>query len=368
MSSLKPKIDLNSIPTYKGGDSSLDQYTSVVKLSSNENPFGPSENAIDAYNNINSTLNRYPDGNASHLKESISVIYDVDPKRLICGAGSDEILCLACRAYAGIGDEIIHTEHAFSMYSIYAKSVGAKPVSVAEHNITADIDAILNGVTDRTKIVFLANPNNPTGTILNKTKILDLRKNLRQDILLVLDGAYSEFMSTDDHDGALFLSETSRNVLITRTFSKIYGLAALRVGWGYADPSIITLLEKLRNPFNLNSSAIITASAAIRDIEYTNKLRRYNSDIMREFIAKFRSIGLGVVGDSGNFILTKFPDKKDRSAEKADLFLRKSGIIVRRVESYGLSNYLRVTVGKKAEMDIVFEELKKFLEGKDGKN
>ena len=368
MSLLKSKIDIKNIPLYQGGESKLDQFSSVIKLSSNENPFGPSSSAINAYNEVKTKLHLYPDGSASGLKEALSEIYQVPKGRIICGAGSDEILCLACRAYSGPNDEIIHTQHAFSMYSIYAKSVGAFPVIAKEKNLTADIELILKCVSKKTKIVFLANPNNPTGTVLNRKDIVDLREALREDILLVLDGAYSEYMSQEDHDGALSLANTYENVLVTRTFSKIYGLAALRVGWGYGDISIIETLEKLRNPFNLNSPAIIAAREAVRDIGYTKHLREHNSQMIKEFIPKFRSLGLEINGEAANFILAKFPKNENKSADQADRFLRSSGIIVRRVNSYGLSDYLRITVGTKPQMNELYLKLKQFFEGNNVKD
>ena len=368
MSLLKSKIHIKNIPLYQGGESKLDQFSSITKLSSNENPFGPSPNAIKAYNDVQSKLHLYPDGSASELKEAISDIYQVSKDRIICGAGSDEILCLACRAYSGPNDEVIHTQHAFSMYSIYAKSVGALPIISQEKNLTANIESILKSVSQKTKIVFLANPNNPTGTVLNKNDVLYLRESLREDILLVLDGAYSEYMLEDDHDGALSLASTFKNVLITRTFSKIYGLAALRVGWGYADISIIETLEKIRNPFNLNSSAIAAAREAVKDVVYTKYLQDHNSQVMNEFISKFRSLGLEITGEAGNFILVKFPHGLNKSAAEADSYLRSFGIIVRRVDGYGLINFLRITVGTQKQMNEVFLRLKQFLEGNNVKD
>ena len=242
----QPKPGVMDITLYVGGKSRIQGVSRVIKLSSNEAALGPSPKAIAAYENAKGALHRYPAGDAGELRAAIAEIHKVDPDRIICGSGSDEILGLLCRAYAGPGDEVIHTAHGFLMYDIYTRSVGATPVSVPEKNITTDVDAILAAVTPRTKIVFIANPNNPTGTYLPTAEVERLRAGLREDIVLVLDAAYAEFMDVPDYDNGLKMAGSTPNTVVTHTFSKIYGLGALRIGWGYGAKAIIDALERLR--------------------------------------------------------------------------------------------------------------------------
>ena len=362
----QPRAGLMDIPLYEGGTSRLAGHDRVIKLSSNESALGPSPKAIDAYARHMGTLTRYPDGQASDLKAAIEEIHGFDPARVICGAGSDEILCLVCRAYAGPGDEIIHTAHGFLMYGIYARSVGATPIVVPETNLTADVDAILGAVTDATKIVFLANPNNPTGTYLPQSELIRLRDGLREDIVLVIDGAYAEFMDTTDYDAGLSLVDSTDNTLMTRTFSKIYGLASLRAGWAYGPRSMIEALERLRSPFNLTTPAIAAAAAAMRDTAHTQTAQAHNAKWMSIALQRLRALGLEIVGEAANFVLPRFPDEPGCTAADADRFLKEQGIIARRVEEYGLANRLRITIGTDEEMDEVLTALTQFMERGDG--
>lgn len=361
----QPRAGLMDIPLYEGGKSSLSGHDRVIKLSSNESALGPSPNAITAYADVAANLVRYPDGGAGALKVAISDVHDLPVEQIICGAGSDEILCLVCRAYAGPDDEIIHTEHGFLMYGIYARSVGATPVIVPETNLTADVDAILAAVTDVTKIVFLANPNNPTGTVLPMAELNRLRDELRDDIVLVLDGAYAEFMKDDDYDAGRGLAENTSNTLMTRTFSKIYGLANLRVGWAFGAQSLIETLERLRSPFNINGAAIAAATEAMRDVEHTKAAQEHNSRWMGVAVQRLRALGLEITGESGNFVLPKFPDTPGKTAADADAFLQEKGIIVRRVANYGLPHHLRITLGTDEEMEAVLSALTTFMESAD---
>lgn len=362
----QPRAGLMDIPLYEGGKSSLKGHGRVIKLSSNESALGPSPAALAAHADVASSLVRYPDGNATALKSAISDVHGLDPNHLICGAGSDEILCLVCRAYAGPGDEVLHTAHGFLMYGIYARSVGATPIVVPETNLTADVDAILAAVTDATKVVFVANPNNPTGTVLPDAELARLRESLRDDVVLVVDGAYAEFMDGSGYDGGRALVENTPNTVMTRTFSKIYGLASLRVGWAFAPQSIIETLERLRSPFNVNGAAIAAASAAMRDVAHTIAAFDHNVRWMGVAVQRLRSLGLDVVGESGNFVLPKFPTAPGRTAAAADTFLQSKGIIVRRVENYGLSDHLRITLGQDDEMEAVLTALTEFMGGDDG--
>ncbi len=360
------RAGLMDIPLYEGGKSSLKGHDRVIKLSSNESALGPSPAALSAYEAAASGLLRYPDGSAADLKAAIHEVHGLDADCLICGAGSDEILCLVCRAYAGPGDEIIHTAHGFLMYGIYARSVGATPVVVPETNLTADVDAILTAVTDATKLVFVANPNNPTGTVLSASELARLRHALREDIVLVVDGAYAEFMDGSDYDGGRELAASTPNTLMTRTFSKIYGLASLRVGWAFGPKSIIGTLERLRSPFNINGAAIAAAAAAMRDVAHTEAAKDHNNRWMGVAVQRLRALGLAVTGESGNFVLPEFPDAPGKTAADADAFLQSQGMIVRRVENYGLPNHLRITLGTDEEMDSVLNALTQFMGGSSG--
>jgi len=363
MGTLKPRSGVMDIPLYIGGKSVHKDHKHVIKLSSNENPLGASINALDAYKDKYSSLHLYPDDSSESLKSAISKVHNLNRNKIICGAGSDEILSLACRAYAGFGDEIIHTEHAFLMYGIYARSVGATPISVREKNLTADPEAIIDSVTDSTRIVFLANPNNPTGTVLEPEIVKSLRLRLREDILLVLDGAYSEYMNISDHDGGLNLAENFTNVLVTRTFSKIYGLAGLRVGWAFGDESIINALERIRSPFNISTPALAAASMAMLDREHVNKSKERNSYVKKLVLNKMRSLGLEIIGESGNFVLTRFSSEGEKTAIKVESFLASQGILVRNVENYALPNHLRITIGTEEDMKRVLLLLENFLKG-----
>lgn len=362
----QPRAGLMDISLYEGGKSSLKGHDRVIKLSSNESALGPSPAALSQYVAVASELARYPDGSVAYLKAAIHEVHGLDSDRLICGAGSDEILCLVCRAYAGPGDEVIHTEHGFLMYGIYARSVGATPVVVPETNLTADVDAILAAVTDATKVVFVANPNNPTGTVLSTAELARLRESLREDIVLVVDGAYAEFMDDYDYDGGRALAERTSNTLITRTFSKIYGLASLRVGWAFGPKSIIETLERLRSPFNINGVAIAVAAAAMRDVTHTENAKAHNNRWMSVAVQRLRALGLAVIGESGNFVLPEFPGAPGKTAADADAFLQSKGMIVRRVENYGLPNHLRITLGSDEEMELVLNALTQFMGGSSG--
>lgn len=362
----QPRAGLMDIPLYEGGKSSLSGHDRVIKLSSNESALGPSPKAAQAYEETVSDLARYPNGGANALKDAISEVHDLPRDQIICGAGSDEILCLVCRAYAGPGDEVIHTAHGFLMYGIYARSVGAKPVVVPETNLTADVDAILAAVTDATKIVFLANPNNPTGTVLPTAELTRLREGLREDILLVMDGAYAEFMDDVDYDAGRALAETNPNTIMTRTFSKIYGLANLRVGWAFGPQGLIETLERIRSPFNINGAAIAAAAEAMRDVAHTKAAQDHNTRWMGVAVQRLRALGLEITGECGNFVLPKFPEVPGKTAADADAFLQRQGIIVRRVANYGLPNHLRITLGTDEEMEAVLSALTKFMGGDDG--
>ena len=357
---LNVKESIYLINPYTPGLSKIEGSVKIVKLSSNENPYGPSPKAIEAYTNEVQYLHRYPDGSATMLRNSIGKVFNLDSNRIICGAGSDEIISLLCLAYASKGDEVIYTEHGFLMYKISALSVGATPVSVPEVDLRTSVDNILAAVTKNTKIVFIANPNNPTGTYIAQQEVLKLRKGLRDDILLVLDGAYAEYVAKEDYSLGNEIVDMGQNTVVTRTFSKIYGLAALRIGWAYCPSEIADVLNRIRGPFNVSIPAISAATAALEDIEYTEKLKQNNISSLTTMIADLKQIGLICVDSVCNFILIKFKD--ELTANDAFKHLMSRGIIVRSVNNYGLPQYLRVTIGTPEDNEAVINALKEFMD------
>ena len=361
MAQPQPRPGVMDIPLYVGGESKIKGVSRVIKLSSNEAALGPSPKAVAAYAEAQGSLSRYPIGDYPPLREALGKLHGLDPTRIICGCGSDEILNLVTRAYAGPGDEIIHTAHGFAIYPIYTLSVGATPVSVAEKNITADVDAILAAVTLRTKVVFLANPNNPTGTYIPASELARLREGLREDIVLVLDGAYAEFVMAADYDSGLGLARDTANTLVTRTFSKIYGLAALRIGWGTAAKSIIDALERLRAPFNVSLPAQIAALAAVHDQAHIKMAQDHNNKWMRVAVQRLRGLGLTVRGEQANFVLSEFAETGAKTAKTCDAFLRSKGIIVRPVAGYGLPNALRMSIGNDEETTLLLDAVAEFM-------
>lgn len=361
MTSIKPQSGIMDISPYKGGVSELDGIADVVKLSSNENPFGASQAARDAYAKAAHQLHRYPATDHAELRAAIADVHGLDAERIICGAGSDEVISLLCQAYAGIGDEIIHTEHGFSMYRISTLAAGATPVEVRERERVVDVDAILAACNERTKLVFIANPANPTATMIGGNEVAKLADGLPKQTLLVLDGAYAEYV--DGFDGGAALVEQRDNVIMTRTFSKLYGLGGLRVGWGYGPADVIDVLNRIRGPFNISNPQMDTAVAAVRDVEYAEKCRFENAR-MRVWLADGLA-KLGIPSDTScaNFILARFADQAE--AEACDEYLKTQGLIVRRVAGYKLPNCLRITVGDEASCRRVVHAVAGFKETRE---
>lgn len=336
-----PQPGIMEIALYKGGASQLDGISNALKLSSNENPLGPSDAAKEAFSRASHELHRYPPTDHASLRAAIADVWDVDAERVFCGVGSGEILKLLSEAYAGPGDEVMFTEHGFSMYPIYAHACGATPVVVPEHERVVDVDAMLNACTEKTRLVLIANPANPTGTMVGAAEIARLADGLPPKALLVLDGAYAEYV--DGFDAGRGLVESRDNVVMTRTFSKIYGLGGMRVGWGYGPQAVIDVLNRIRGPFNLSTAALAAAEAAVRDTEHTEKCRVENAR-WREWMATALA-ELGVPSDTStaNFVLARFTDTAE--AQSCDAHLQSVGIIVRQVAGYGLPHCLRITVG-----------------------
>ncbi|WP_372603327.1 histidinol-phosphate transaminase [Actibacterium sp.] len=344
MSDITPQPGIMEIKLYQGGQSHIAGKTDVLKLSSNENPFGASDKTKEAFARSVHKLHRYPNTDHAALRTAIAEVHGLDANRIICGVGSDEVLQFVAHAFAGPGDEIIHTEHGFSMYPILAHMVGATPVCVPERERTVDVDAILAACTENTKIVFIANPANPTGTMIGGNEVARLADGLPKGAILVHDGAYTEYV--EGFDGGAGLVESRDNVIMTRTFSKIYGLGGLRIGWGYGPQELIDVMTRIRQPFNLSETQMATAEAAVRDVEYVEKCRAENTR-MRAWLAEALA-ELGVPSDTStaNFVLARFASADEALA--CDAFLKNEGIIVRHVAGYGLPNCLRITVGDEA--------------------
>jgi histidinol-phosphate aminotransferase len=347
----QPRPGVLDIAPYIPGKSSAPGVEKVFKLSSNETPLGPSKHAIAAYRAVGEHLEDYPDGSAGALREAIGEAFGLDPDRIVCGAGSDDLLNLLARAYLKDGDEAIHATHGFLVYPIATLAAGAKPVVAPETNYTVNVDAILQCVTPKTKVVFVANPNNPTGTYIPFDEVKRLHKGLPPHVLLVLDAAYAEYVQRNDYESGIELVATSENVVMCRTFSKIYGLAALRLGWMYGPAHVVDAVNRVRGPFNVNAPAIAAGIAAIRDTAHIVRAREHNT----------RWLGLKVTPSVANFVLIHFPETKGRSAKEADAFLTRRGLILRQVGAYKLPNALRMSVGTEEANRLVVKALGEFL-------
>ena len=357
----QPRPGVLDIAPYVPGKSSAPGIDKVIKLSSNESPLGPSPKAVAAYKTAAAKLEDYPDGAVTELRAAIGRVFGLDPARIICGAGSDDLLNLLAHAYLRDGDEVIYSAHGFLMYPIYALGHGGKPIAVPEKNYTADIDAILAAVTPRTRIVFIANPNNPTGTYVPFDEIKRLQQKLPPDVILVLDAAYAEYVQRNDYEAGIELVATSENVVMCRTFSKIHGLAAVRLGWLYGPAHIVDALNRVRNPFNVNTPAMKAGIAAIEDAAHVETSVAHNTRWLGWLTQEIGKLGLKVTPSVANFVLIHFPETKGRTAADADAFLTKRGLILRRVAGYGLPNALRMTVGTEEANHLVVKALADFL-------
>jgi len=340
-----PRPGVMAIHAYVPGKSSAPGVAKVYKLSSNETPLGPSPRAVEAYRCVAGHLQDYPDGGATALREAIGRAFGLDPARLVCGFGSDDLLTLLARVYLADGDEAIHTTHGFLVYPIATLSTGARPVMAAETNYTADVDAILAAVTERTKIVFLANPNNPTGTYLPFDEVRRLHRGLPPPVLLVLDAAYAEYVRRNDYEAGIELVATSENVVMCRTFSKVHGLAAVRLGWMYGPAHVVDAVNRIRGPFNVSSPASAAGIAAIQDTGHVERSVAHNEKWLAWLTAEVGKLGLEVTPSVANFILIHFPRTRGRTAAEADKALTARGIILRQVGAYGLPDALRMSVG-----------------------
>lgn len=358
----RPRPGILDIAPYVPGESALPSGLKPVKLSSNETPFGPSPAAVEACRSACASAERYPDGQATALRAAIGEVHGLDPANIVCGAGSDELLNLLAHAYLGPGDEAIYTEHGFLVYPIAIRANGATPVVAPERDLTTDVDAILERVTPRTRMVFLANPNNPTGTVIPDSEIRRLRAGLPDDVVLVLDGAYAEYVSgrPDYEDGARLVSETG-NTVMTRTFSKVYGLAALRLGWAYCPAPIADVLNRIRGPFNVSALALAAGEAAIRDQDHVAASVAHNAKWLPRLEKAFADMGLRVTPSVTNFILIHLPPQPGRTIADLDAFLKSRAILLRRVGAYGLPDAIRMSIGTDAENEAVLAAVRDFL-------
>ena len=355
----QPKPGILDIAPYVPGKSGA-AGARVYKLSSNESPLGPSPAARKAYAESADTLALYPDGSATALREAIARRYGLAADRIVCGAGSDELLQLLAHAYLGPGDEGLYSQHGFLVYPIVIAANGAKAVTAKERDHTSDVDALLAGVSPRTRIVFLANPNNPTGTYVPVAEVKRLHAGLPPSCLLVLDAAYAEYVRRNDYESGIELVASFDNVVMTRTFSKIHGLAAVRLGWAYCPAHVADVLNRIRGPFNLNSGAIAAGVAAIEDRAHVEKAVAHNEEWLAVLTREIEKLGLKVTPSVGNFLLVHFPGGRHGAAE-ADAFLVARGIILRRMESYGLPSALRLTIGTAEANRAVIAALREFL-------
>ena len=355
-----PRPGILDIAPYVGGESKAAGMSRVIRLASNESALGPSRRAVEAYRAAAGELHRYPDGASHELREALGRRHGLDPRRIVCGTGSDELISLLARCYAGPGDEVLHSRHGFLMYPIAAQAVGALPVAVPEKSLTTDVDGLLARVSEKTRLVFIANPNNPTGTFLPPDAIRRLHAGLPRSTVLVIDAAYAEFVTRNDYEPGIELVDAAENVVMLRTFSKIYALAALRIGWGYFSAPIADMMNRIRGVFNINLPAQAAAVAALEDIAAIDRAREHN-DIWRPWLEReLEALGLAVTPSVANFVLVRFP-AAPRNAEAAFAFLQSRAILVRKMGAYGLGEHLRITIGLEEELRAVVAALAEFL-------
>lgn len=357
----KPRAGILDIEAYVPGDSESAGTKPPVKLSSNETPLGPSPAAVAAFSACSGALHRYPDGSALDLRQAIADHYGLNGERIVCGAGSDELLSLLAQCYLSAGDEGIFTEHGFLVYRIAILASGGVPVVAKETKFTTDVDAILAKVTDRTRIVFIANPNNPTGTYIPVEEVRRLREGLPDDTVLVLDAAYAEYVSKNDYEAGIEIVATMPNTVMTRTFSKIHGLAALRLGWAYCPENVADVLNRVRGPFNVSAPAIAAGAASIQDAAFLDKAVRHN-EVWRDWLTDaLRELGLTVTPSVANFLLIHFPRKGAHTAAEANAYLKARSILLRAVGAYGLPDALRMSVGTEQENRATVQALARFM-------
>ena len=362
MNAPAPRAGILDIKAYVPGRSSItdSQGRRVIKLSSNESALGPSPRAVEAAQEAAAGVVRYPDGSALDLREAIARRWDLDPERIVCSNGSDEILQLLPRIYAGPGDEVLYSQYGFAIYPIAAMAAGATPVSAPERSFRVDVEAMLAAVTDKTKLVFLANPNNPTGSVIPASDVARLRAGLPDHVLLVIDSAYAEFVTRNDYRAGAELVHDSTNTVMTRTFSKVYSLAGLRVGWMYGPPDVVDAFHRVRGPFNVNAVGQAAATAALDDPDHLQRAIEHNDRWLPELTRRLKAIGLDVPVSVVNFVLTRFPGGPSQAAA-AERFLASRAILVRDLGAYGIPDGLRINIGLDDEMEALIDSLTRFM-------
>ena len=359
--SLTPRPGILEVAPYVGGEAEAPGFAEPIRLASNENPLGASPKAQKAYAKLSGDLHRYPDGGARALRRAIAARYGLDPARIVCGNGSDELITLLIRAYAGPGDEVLYSAHGFLMYAIAAKTAGATPVAVPERDLTADLDALIARAGERTRVVCLANPNNPTGSCLSGADLERLADGLPDHVVLLIDAAYAEYVLRNDYEDGAKLVEAGTRVVMTRTFSKIHGLAGLRLGWAYASAEVADVLNRMRGPFNVTAASLAAGLAAIEDLEHVARSRDHNAQWLAWFREEAAALGLDARPSAGNFVLLRFPGEAGRDAATALAWLKERGILVRGMASYGLPDCLRITIGTEPEMRALAAALGEFV-------
>lgn len=365
MAKPRPRPGLSAIAPYVPGKAKLGDGP-VHKLSSNESALGPSPRALEAYQSASAVVERYPDGDATALRAVIGEVHGLDPSALIIGAGSDDIIEMLIHGFCDDGDEVLQTRHGFSYYAVAARAGGATPVLVDEVALTADVDALIAAQTDRTRLLFLANPNNPTGTMLDREALLRLREGLREDIILVLDGAYAEYVSegayTDGRDLVdAAIASGADNVIMIRTFSKVYGLGGLRVGWGYGPAHIMDILGRIRSPFNVSGPALAAAAAAMADQSFVAENRAHNDRERARVHEALSGLGYVVTPGFGNFLLftTQGDDAAQQAAARKILaHLETHRVLIRAAASSNLPGYLRVSIGLADDNDAFLDGMR----------
>ena len=357
----RPKPGVLDIEPYVGGRAQIPGVSEVIKLSSNESALGPSPAAVEAFRSAGETLSLYPEGSARKLREAIAGVHGLNPERIVCGNGSDELLTKLAECYLRPGDEVMYSRHAFIVYRIAALANSAVPVEVPEPELRVDVDRMLAAVTPRTRLVYVANPNNPTGSYLSPSEMRRLHAGLPPEALLVIDAAYAEYVRRNDYEAGIEMVSQFENVVMTRTFSKIYGLAGLRVGWAFCPAVVADVLNRVRGPFNVNVPAQLAATAALADRAHVEKSLTHNEHWRNWLTAQIRALDLRVDDSVGNFVLIHFEPKAGRSAGDADAFLGARGLILRGVANYGLPQCLRLTVGSEDANRRVVAALREFM-------
>lgn len=364
-------IDLTPVPSvmklspYVQGESSIQGVENPIKLSSNESAHGPSTRAIQAYQAFSTQLNRYPDGSQRELREAIGRVHGLNADRIICGNGSEELILLTVRAYLRSGDQALMSENGFIMSNIHSIAQGAEVIIAPEKSYRVDVTALLERVTEKTRFCTIANPNNPTGTYISESEMRRLHAGLPGNCLLLIDNAYAEYVDQKDFANGAALVDEFENVVMTRTFSKIYGLAGLRIGWAYCRPETISVLQRIRTPFNTNGPALAAAAAAVQDTEYTRKIKEHNANSLRRISAELIRLGIEVIPSVANFYLLRFDPESGKSGSEAAAFLQSRGIIPR--PAGGSDVFLRITVGLDHENDAVIEALTEYMEAQGNK-